>query len=130
MKSPHLVRARLVALRTLAARTQDDLEGALLRNGFFPDRQAGQVAMAQAAMAMESDPAARAPLAFHEVSSLSSWFHLHPDKVCGKERATRFSQFPLEVVGSREDVERALQPAPLTALERLAQETERILSEL
>ena len=36
----------------------------------------------------------------------------------------------VEVVGGREDVERALQPAPLTALERLAQETERILSQL
>ena len=133
LKSPHLVRARIRALRALLARTKDPLEQALLRSGHFPDAQGGQVAMAQEAMATERDPEAQQPLTFSEVSSLSSWFYLHPEKVCGEERATRFSKFPLEVVGKRKDVERAisLKPSPpLSDLERLAEETERILSQL
>ena len=133
LNSPHLVRGRLRALRRLLAQASDPLEQALLRSGHFPDAQGGEVAMAQEAMALERDPAARAPLTFTELSSLSSWFYLHPEKVCGEERATRFSKFPLEVVGKRGDVERAIRltpSPPLSDLERLAQETERILSQL
>lgn len=50
-------------------------------------------------------------LSFVEITTLNTWFAMHPDKVLGQEVVTTSLNFPLQIRGKREDVEQRLTEA-------------------
>lgn len=50
-------------------------------------------------------------LSFVEITTLNTWFAMHPDKVLGQEVVTTSLNFPLQIKGKREEVEQRLTEA-------------------
>lgn len=50
-------------------------------------------------------------LTFVELTTLNTWFAMHPDKVLGQEVVTTSLNFPLQIKGKREEVEQRLTEA-------------------
>lgn len=48
-------------------------------------------------------------LSFEQLTSFSTWFAMHPEKVCGEEVATTSYFFPVKIKGNRADVERVIE---------------------
>lgn len=94
---PAYYRARLAALAGEIARTSDDEQLRLLRNGYAPDMVIGNYGKYD-----------NSPLNFVELCSWDTWFIMYPEKVCGQTVVTTSKSFPLAVKGSQEDIIRIL----------------------
>ena len=76
----------------------------LVRNGLFPMR------INQEEWTLKfHDKLDYTPLSFAELCSFSTYFELHPKKVCGNEEFTSSRDFPVKIKGARKDVEQAIQ---------------------
>lgn len=59
------------------------------------------------------------PLTFTELTNYSTWFYIHPEKICGKEEVTTSRDFPIRIKGNEQTVKDAISatltsPAPKT----------------
>lgn len=73
----------------------------LLKQGFVHPDLDFDLARATAREGINQSPA---PLNFTELSSYSTWFFIHPEKIAGKEIITTSRDFPIRVEGSKETV--------------------------
>jgi hypothetical protein len=51
------------------------------------------------------------PLTFYELCKYNTWFVIHPTKVAGSEKITTSREFPISIIGSKEDVIKTLSSA-------------------
>lgn len=113
--SPGWLRARIEGLHALKEELSIRLneqpnnkirqhELRLVRNGVFPMRF-----NAKDWTSKFYDKLDYTPLSFIELCSFSTYFELHPEKVCGNEEFTSFRDFPVKIKGARKDVEQAIQ---------------------
>lgn len=77
----------------------------LLKNGYIHERVQEQFE-AKAESLIDAVPGD--PLSFTELTSYSTWFAMHPEKVAGKEIVTTSFHFPLEIEGTKEDIIRTI----------------------
>jgi len=109
-----LYRARIAAMQYFIAKWNNDpvLDAGknspreLLKNGYIHEKVREQVE-AKAESLIPEMPGD--PLSFTELTSYSTWFSMHPEKVAGKEIVTTSFHFPLEIEGKKEDVIRTIQ---------------------
>jgi superfamily II DNA or RNA helicase len=78
----------------------------LLKNGFIHEKIKDAFDKKIKAIALPGDKGE--PLTFTELTSLSTWFAMHPEKIAGKEIVTTSFHFPLEIEGTKEDIIRTI----------------------
>lgn len=118
MIRPEFLRLRIAGLHNLRQqltaqlKTADkkDIKGlelyiAQLRNGVYPDEEDPD---GIEFMVAKDRKFSNEPLTFTELTTFNTWFTLHPEKVCGQLVTTSSRNFPVSVIGSREDVEQAI----------------------
>lgn len=100
MGDPSYYRARTQFIKDgIVIANQDDNEEdlKLLRNGFIPELNEKSI------KAISKDQSNK-PLSFVELTSYSTWFAMHPEKICGEEIPTSSRDFPLKIKGTNDDV--------------------------
>jgi len=104
-RSPAYYRARASAIQAMMRLLPDDDKKnnhrVLLRNGFI---HADISEAMDKSIADYVDTESDAPLSFTELTSYSTWFAMHPDKVAGKEEATSSLHFPITIKATKEQV--------------------------
>ena len=117
-KSNAYYRARLIAIRDMAANARDENKR-WYQNGFIPEFDREGV---DNYIANRIDAQSNEPLSFTELTTYGTWFEMHPEKVAGKMQRGTSLYFPLIVKGTRADVENLIksalateQPAPKPA---------------
>ncbi len=104
--SPKYLRARIAAIHRILRNLEKDApERALLRNGVFP-KNIDSEKMIQIELAQSSF--SHAPLSFVELTSLNTWFALHPGKIAGREQITSSREFPITIKGTKDDIVRTI----------------------
>ena len=104
---PAYYRARISAIGELikGLSVSDEKNTVLLRNGLIPvnmlpdfDKVLGQ--HLQALLQVKNQQ----PLSFTEICSFNTWFAIHPEKVAGVEIVTTSREFPIMIMGTKEDI--------------------------
>jgi len=99
MRKPSYYKARIYLIKLiLGAAKLTDKEQALYRNGYFPEDKYKDNILN---IAKEKS---NKPLSFEEITSFSTWFTMHPEKIAGKEITTSSQIFPIKVQGNKEDI--------------------------
>lgn len=105
--SPSFFRARIkafeLAINILLPKTDDKKNSPreLLKQGFIhPD-----IADKMQSLTRENDLHDNTPLSFKELTSYSTWFAMHPEKICGTEKVTTSLFFPIKVEGTQQQIE-------------------------
>ena len=81
----------------------------LLRNGVFPvELHNGQSESQAVNQWRKKGDFSNEPLTFEEITSLNTWYAMHPEKVAGIEKKTSSIQFPLTIVGDETLIKQTL----------------------
>ena len=101
-------RARITAFKE---HSKDKTYGRQLQYGFVPDEFIAEYGEEEfdgyIRARWHSDDNDR-PLTFTELATFNTWFDMHPEKICGKMKASSSLYMPVTVVGTRRDVETAI----------------------
>tara|TARA_R110001592_G_scaffold43005_1_gene139499 strand:- start:25899 stop:26339 length:441 start_codon:yes stop_codon:yes gene_type:complete len=117
--APQYSRARIAALNHLRGelnyelktassqrRKEIELQIAQVRNGVFPEGFNED----EMVLLVEKDrDFSNEPLSTTELMTYGTYFHIHPEKICGQEVVSSSRDFPVSISGTREDVERAIE---------------------
>ena len=103
---PTYYRARLEVIEDLyksldTNRDEKNPERVIVRNGVFPDRF-NEKELIQQKLTNKNIPGQA--LTFEEITRFNNWFAMHPEKVAGKEIITSSREFPISIVGTKEDI--------------------------
>ena len=133
-KSNAYYRARLIAIRDMAANARDENKR-WYQNGFIPefDREGVDNYIANRIDAQSDEP-----LSFTELTTYGTWFEMHPEKVAGTMQGGTSLYFPVIVKGTKADVEKmfadalanAPEPQPKTDTTDLSEDEEMEMLEL
>jgi hypothetical protein len=104
-------RARLVVIEDLyksldTNRDEKNPERVIVRNGVFPDRFNEKELIQQK---LTNKNILGQTLTFEELTRFNNWFAMHPEKVAGKEIITSSREFPISIVGTKEDILKTIQ---------------------
>lgn len=80
-----------------------------LASGYVPESYQAILAEKMAKMSKDNEP-----LSFVELSSLSTFFAIHPEKIAGEEKTSSSLFFPIKVVGTKEQVIQTLKRGVLS----------------
>lgn len=112
MNTPSFYRGRAKAINYFTQLSKDDLEKKQLQVGFIPEHLQKQ---AEAYAQEVSKELSNETLNFVELTSYSTWFAMHPEKMAGVEKANTGFIFPVMVKGTKSDVvamiDKALKPS-------------------
>lgn len=101
-------RARITAFKE---HSKDKDYGRQLQYGFVPDEFIAEYGEEEfdgyIRARWHSDDNGR-PLSFTELATFNTWYDMHPEKICGKMKASSSLYMPVTVVGTRRDVETAI----------------------
>ena len=100
--SPKYYRARIEALRTSNGNIEVDENRKYFRNGFVPESEKERFENKIKSFEQNHN---NTPLTFAEITSYSTWFAMHPEKMAGKEEATSSRTFPVKLKGKKNDIE-------------------------
>ena len=104
-KSPSYFRARIKAIKhlimTLPPSEVKNSPRELLKQGYIHSDLKDKV---EELIKENIDKVSNEPLTFREQTSYSTWFAMHPEKVCGTEHATTSLHFPVTVKGTKEQI--------------------------
>jgi hypothetical protein len=100
-QSNRYYRARLQAIRNNTY-IYDVQTQKWLTNGFIPEKLKDDFDIFIKREMRDDD----SPLSFVELTTYSTWFDMHPDKVAGKMAGGSSFYFPVVVKGTRQDVEK------------------------
>jgi hypothetical protein len=78
----------------------------ILRNGVFP-KAYHENDLIQQKLTNNNIPGQA--LTFEELTRFNNWFNIHPEKVAGKETITTSREFPISIVGTKEDIIKTIQ---------------------
>jgi len=95
-------RARIKLIETFANGVPDEKNRRLFRNGFIPERYQSEFSKS---LSVGTDGISKEPLSFAEITSYSTWFAMHPEKMAGYEKEASSIQFPVKLIGNRKDIE-------------------------
>jgi len=95
-------RARINLVETFAKAVPDDKNKRLFRNGFIPDAHKSEF---NKSLSVGTNGISKEPLNFAEITSYSTWFAMHPEKMAGYEKEASSIQFPVKLIGNRKDIE-------------------------
>jgi hypothetical protein len=103
---PTYFRARLEVIEDLyksldTNRDEKNPERVIVRNGVFPERFS-EKELIQQKLTNKNIPGQA--LTFEEITRFNNWFAMHPEKVAGKEKITSSREFPISIVGTKEDI--------------------------
>ncbi|CAN0059536.1 unnamed protein product, partial [Chrysoparadoxa australica] len=112
---PKWLRARIAALNTLRSNLAKELKPKpgnkviahnlkLLSNGVFPIHLDEKKLINEHLNSTEETP-----LRFSELCSYSTYFELHPHKVCGTQEFTSSRDFPVIIKGTRDLIQNTIQ---------------------
>lgn len=76
-----------------------------LRNGFVADKDSIKSSIQYK---LKEELLSDEPLSFQEITSYSTWFEMHPEKIAGVEYPGTGVMFPVLMKGGKEDVKRVL----------------------
>ena len=99
--TPQYCRARIRVLNE-HIRSANNQEKKWLQNGFVPD---GKKAEFENWISNSEHEQSADPLTFTELTTYSTWYELHPEKVAGKMVGNTSMFFPVQVEGSKKDVD-------------------------
>ena len=104
-------RARLEVIENLyksldTNRDEKNPERVIVRNGVFPERFSEEE-LVQQKLTNKNIPGQA--LTFEEITRFNNWFAMHPEKVAGKEKITSSREFPISIVGTKEDIVNTIQ---------------------
>lgn len=112
MKTPSYYRGRAKAIDYFIQLSKDEFERTHLQSGFVPKHLQKQV---EEYAQKESKTLSNEALDFVEITSYSTWFAMHPEKMAGVEHAENSIYFPVRVKGTKSDVlamiDKALKPS-------------------
>ncbi len=91
-------RGRIELIKELFSNA-NDFDKKLLSNGFLPVDEHDQEIRNRAKTQSNE------PLNFVEISSYSTWFAMHPEKIAGIEITTTSNAFPIKTKGKKEDIQ-------------------------
>lgn len=110
--TPAWCRARITAINKLLdelPKTEEkNSPRVLLRNGLIPDvlqKRFNEILDYEYKLTFSLNN----PLSFREITSFNTWFVMHPEKICGEEVVTSSLQFPITVVGTKENIVHSIQ---------------------
>ena len=101
-KSPSYYRARIEALRDNDF-DLDDLDRKKLGNGFIPEKIKEEFEREVNRLQPNQK---NTKLDFTELTSFSTWFNIHPEKIAGIEKGTTSRTFPVKTKGTRKDIDK------------------------
>ena len=81
-------------------------ERVIIRNGVFPERFNEKELIQQK---LTNNNISGQALTFEEITRFNNWFAMFPEKVAGKEIITSSREFPISIVGTKEDILRTIQ---------------------
>ena len=81
----------------------DDKERRLYSNGFIPTKHIKSFDKQTQNLSKEQS---NEPLSFAELTSYSTWFAMHPEKIAGQETEASSIQFPIKLKGNKKDIEK------------------------
>ncbi len=103
---PKFVRGRLKAIvyyiDTLADTDNKQSPRELLKQGYVHPEIEYNLSAKTAQFGVSQS---ETPLTFTELTTYSTWFFIHPEKIAGKETVVTSRDFPIKVKGSRKEVE-------------------------
>jgi len=102
MQTPRYYRARIEALQTANSDIKVDENRKYFRNGFVPEDEREEFEKKIRFFEPNHNNEA---LTFAEITSYSTWFVMHPEKMAGKEVATSSRSFPVKLKGKKIDIE-------------------------
>ncbi len=102
-RKPEYYRARIKALTETTGSSTVDENHKFFRNGFVPKN--AQSTITKRIKHFISD-ASKEPLTFEEITSFSTWFNIHPEKIAGKEEPTTNRIFPIKTKGTTADIKK------------------------
>jgi hypothetical protein len=99
-------RARLEVIEELiqsidVKKEEKNPDRAIMRNGVFP-KAYPENDLIQQKLTNNNIPGQA--LTFEELTRFNNWFNIHPEKVAGKEVTTSSREFPISIVGTKEDI--------------------------
>lgn len=112
IQEPKYYRARIKALTAPSSTTEIDENEKFFRNGFIPTEQQMRI---ESSINHFITSESNEPLKFEEITSFSTWFDMHPEKIAGKEIATTSRAFPIKVKGTKKDIETLIERALITS---------------
>ncbi len=106
VKEPKYYRARIEYILNEMSFAIDDKEKRLLANGFIKDIKHFEKNI----KSYEKDVTNK-PLSFAEITSFSTWFAMHPEKMAGVESESTSKSFPVKLKGNRTDIDKMINKA-------------------
>ena len=108
---PTYFRARLEVIEDLIKsidgdRDEKNNDRVVMRNGVFP-KGYDEKGLIQQKLTKKNIPGQA--LTFEELTRFNNWFAMHPEKVAGKEIITSSREFPISIVGTKEDILKTIQ---------------------
>mgnify|MGYP000545444573 CR=1 FL=1 len=82
-----------------------DRDIALVRNGVFSEGYSQKELVEEV---KKSQTFSNDPLTFTELMSFNTYFEMNPEKVCGQQQISSSRDFPVNITGTKEDVETAV----------------------
>ena len=102
VKEPKYWRARLNLIQQTLPML-DDKEKRLYSNGFIPTKHIKSFDKQTQNLSKEQS---NEPLSFVELTSYSTWFAMHPEKIAGQETEASSIAFPIKLKGNKKDIEK------------------------
>ena len=102
IKTPKYYRARIKAFTESNGSASIDENNKFFRNGFVPKN--AQSLIDKRIKHFISD-VNNNPLSFAEITSYSTWFAMHPEKMAGVESESTSRAFPVKLKGNKKDIE-------------------------
>ena len=111
---PTYFRARLEVIEDLIKsidgdRDEKNNDRVVMRNGVFP-KGYDEKGLIQQKLTKKNIPGQA--LTFEELTRFNNWFAMHPEKVAGKEIITSSREFPISIVGTKEDIIKTVKDIP------------------
>jgi hypothetical protein len=110
-QAPSYYRARIAAFRQFIMHSDGnknkDSPYELLKYGFIHPNIDNRLRVYIKGI-LKTESFSNEPLSFTELCSFNTWFAMHPEKIAGKEILTSSIQFPLTIIGTKEDIQRVI----------------------
>lgn len=100
-REPKYYRARIEAIKGMLTNA-DEQTKRWLQNGFVPDAKKGEFD----SLVVSETSRDNSPLSLVELTTFSTWFDMHPEKVAGTMQGGTSLYFPVIVKGTKADVEK------------------------
>lgn len=103
-----IFRARIYAFEKIGTLYPD--YAAFIRNGTLPDDKnvKEDFEILENEYFAKKDTDNKTPLSFTEICQYNTWFAMHPEKLAGKEKITTSREFPVTIVGTKDDIIRVI----------------------